>query len=106
MIIVQGYLRVAPEKFALYARRIATHAGLAAASDGCLQYSLAEDPGEPGLIWVGERWRDKAAQAAHLASDHMAEFNGFMKHMGLISANIAAYECEGDGQWLMRVGQK
>jgi quinol monooxygenase YgiN len=106
MIIVQGYMRVAPEKFFTYARRIVEHAARAAACDGCLQYSISEDPGEPGLLWVAERWRDKSAQAAHLASDHMAEFNNFMKHMNLRSADIAAYECLGEGQWLMRIRSK
>ncbi len=104
MIIVQGHFRVCPEKFALYRRRVADHAALVAVLDGCLQYSISEDPGEPGLLWVGERWRDKAAQAAHMAGDHMAVFNGFMKHLTLKSADIAAYTCDSEGQWMMRAG--
>lgn len=72
--------------------------------DRCLQYSLSEDPGVPGLIWVAERWRDREAQAAHMAGDHMGQFNQFMKHMPINAAHIASYEIEGEGQWLMRVG--
>jgi quinol monooxygenase YgiN len=106
MIIVQGWMRVAPDKLALYLRRIADHSAVIAGSEGCVQYSIAEDPGEPGLLWIGERWRDKTAQAAHLASDHMAVFNNFMKHLKLQSADIAAYDCPGDGQWMMRVVPK
>jgi quinol monooxygenase YgiN len=106
MIIVQGYMRVAPEKFALYTRRIADHSAVVATSEGCLQYSISEDPGEAGLLWVGERWRDKASQAVHLASDHMATFNNFMKHMHLKSADIAVYDCDSEGQWIMRVAAK
>ena len=103
MIIVQGYLQVLPEKFVLYRARIAIHIAHIAALDGCLQYSISQDPGVPGKLWVSERWRDKAAQAAHMAGNHMAEFNNFMRHMELKSAHIAAYEVVDNGTWLMRI---
>ena len=51
-----------------------------------------------------ERWRDKASQAAHLAGDHMGEFNQFMKHMPMSAGHIASYQVEGNGEWLLRVG--
>lgn len=104
MIIVQGFMKVQPEDYALYKKRLVLHSAHVQMLDGCSQYSLAEDPGLPGLIWVSERWMDKASQAAHLAGDHMGRFNEFMKHMPISAAHIACYECEGDGQWLMRVG--
>jgi quinol monooxygenase YgiN len=104
MIIVQGFLKVQPEDFAQYKRRIVLHAAMVQMLDGCLQYSMAEDPGIPGLIWVSERWRDRASQAAHMAGDHMGEFNQFMKHMPISAAHIASYDVAGEGQWLMRVG--
>jgi quinol monooxygenase YgiN len=104
MIIVQGFMKVQPEDFAQYKRRIVLHMAHVQMLDGCLQYSLSEDAGIPGLIWVAERWRDKEARAAHLAGDHMGQFNQFMKHMPITAAHIANYDVEGDGQWLMRVG--
>lgn len=104
MIIVQGFMKVQPADFALYRRRIALHAVHVQTLDGCLQYSLSEDPGVPGLIWVSERWRDKVAQAAHLGGEHMGRFNEFMKHMPIIAAHIACYNCDDEGKWLMRVG--
>lgn len=106
MIIVQGYMRVAPAKFTEFSQRFAAHSATVAAYDGCLQYSISEDPGEPGLLWIGERWRDKAAQSSHLASDHMAIFNNLMKHLDLKSAEITAFECTGERQWLMRTTGK
>ena len=104
MIIVQGFMKVLPEDFTQYKRRIVLHMAQVQMLDGCIQYSLSEDPGIPGLIWVAERWRDKVAQAAHLAGDHMGQFNQFMKHMPISAAHIASYELESEGQWLMRVG--
>ena len=65
MIIVQGFIKVEPKDFAQYKRRIVLHAARVQILDGCLQYSMSEDPGIPGLIWVSERWRDIEAQAAH-----------------------------------------
>ena len=104
MIIVQGFMKVLPEDFAQDKRRIVLHMAHVQMLDGCLQYSLSEDAGIPGLIWVAERWRDKEAQAAHMAGDHMGQFNQFMKHMPISAAHIASYELEGEGNWLMRVG--
>lgn len=104
MILVQGFMKVNPDDLAKYRRRLVLHMARVQTLDGCLQYSLSEDPGVPGLIWVAERWRDKAAQAAHLVGDHMAEFNQFMKHMPLSAAHIASYEAGNEGEWLMRIG--
>jgi quinol monooxygenase YgiN len=104
MIIVQGFMRVEPEHLQQYKRRLVLHSAQVQLLDGCLQYSLSEDPGIPGLVWVSERWRDKAAQAAHMVGDHMAAFNQFMKHMPISAAHVASYEVQGEGQWLMRVG--
>lgn len=104
MIIVQGFMKVQPQDFAFYRKRIVLHCAHVQMLDGCLQYSLSEDSGIPGLIWVAERWREKAAQAAHLAGDHMGQFNEFMKHMPIEAAHIASYEIAGEGMWLMRVG--
>ena len=104
MIIVQDFMKVQPEDFVQYKRRIVLYMAHVQLLDGCLQYSLSEDPGVPGLIWVAERWRDREAQAAHMAGDHMGQFNQFMKHIPISAAHIASYEIEGEGQWLMRVG--
>jgi quinol monooxygenase YgiN len=104
MIIVQGFLKVQPDDFAQYKKRIVLHNAQVQLTDGCLQYSMAEDPGVPGLIWVSERWRDREAQAAHMVSDTMGAFNQFMKHMPISAAHIASYDVDGAGRWLMRVG--
>ena len=104
MIIVQGFMKVQPDDFARYKKRIVLHAAHVRTLAGCLQYSLSEDPGVPGLIWVAERWRDKEAQASHLAGEHMGRFNEFMKFMPVLAAHIASYDTPSEGQWLMRVG--
>ncbi len=104
MIIVQGFMKVNPDDLVKYRRRLVLHMARVQILDGCMQYSLSEDPGIAGLIWVAERWRDRASQAAHMAGDHMGEFNQFMKHMPISAAHIASYEVGSEGEWLMRVG--
>jgi quinol monooxygenase YgiN len=106
MIIVQGFMRVDASRVQLYRKRLALHIALVQTLDGCLQYSLSEDFDEPGLLWIGERWRDGAAHAAHSAGNHMGEFNVFMKHMNLSAAHFAKYDVAGEGEWLMRIGQE
>jgi quinol monooxygenase YgiN len=44
MIIVQGFMKVLPEDFVQYKRRIVLHMAQVQMLDGCLQYSLSEDP--------------------------------------------------------------
>jgi quinol monooxygenase YgiN len=104
MIIVIGYMQVRPEHLEQLKHRLGAHCTLVQQFDGCVQYSLAEDIAEPGKIWVAERWRDRTAQAAHMAGDHMAAFNMMMKYMPLISAQIESYETDDAGQWIIRAG--
>jgi quinol monooxygenase YgiN len=103
MIIVQGFMQVMPEKYALYQKRVAIHCAAVSVLDGCLQYSISPDGSIAGKLWVSERWRDRDAQAVHMASDHMAQFNYFMRHLRMQCAHIAAYEVAGEGKWLMRI---
>lgn len=74
MLLVTGSFRVPPGR--IDAARAAMTAMIAAsrAEPGCLDYAYAEDLLEPGLIRVVERWTDRAALDAHLASRHLAEW--------------------------------
>jgi quinol monooxygenase YgiN len=38
------------------------------AEDGCLEYTFAADPLEPGRVILFERWENQAALDAHLAA--------------------------------------
>jgi quinol monooxygenase YgiN len=38
------------------------------AEDGCLEYTFAADPLEPGRVILFERWESQAALDAHLAA--------------------------------------
>ncbi len=102
MILVTGHIRVRPEDTDLFRRRLGDLADTVRALDGCLQYAIATDIVDNGLWWISERWRDRTAQAAHSAGDHMARFNMMMKHVKIIEAKVEIYEVDKPGQWLIR----
>jgi quinol monooxygenase YgiN len=102
MIIVMGHIRVRPEDTELFRRRLGEHADTVRELEGCLQYAIATDMADPALWWISERWQDRAAQAAHMAGDHMARFNMLMKHMKIIEARIESFEADDMGTWLIR----
>ena len=54
---------------------------VAAKEEGTLSYTLNRDPKNPGTLVFIERYRDKAAPDAHMASPHFQTF--FAKGMKL-----------------------
>ncbi|GAA2493601.1 antibiotic biosynthesis monooxygenase [Streptomyces thermolineatus] len=56
MIIVSGYLHVAPEKRDAYVAGCRGIVERARASDGCLDFALSADQVDPGRVNVYERW--------------------------------------------------
>ncbi|KDN22896.1 putative quinol monooxygenase [Amycolatopsis rifamycinica] len=56
MIIVAGWLAVAPEARAAYLEGCAEAVRLARAAPGCLEYALGADLLDPGRVTVYERW--------------------------------------------------
>jgi quinol monooxygenase YgiN len=58
---------------------------------GCLGYGYAEDVLEPGLIHVTERWTDRAALDAHVATAHLAAWRAQWAVLGLHSRDLAIY---------------
>jgi quinol monooxygenase YgiN len=103
MIIVMGHIRIRAADADRLSRRLVEHETTVRALDGCLHYAISHDAAEPGRLWVNERWRDKEAQAAHLAGDHMAAFNQLMMGSKMIDANVQMFNCDGPGEWLLRV---
>ncbi len=102
MIIVMGHIRVRPEDTETFRRRLGEHADIVRNFSGCLHYAIATDMADPGLWWVSERWQDQAAQAEHMAGDHMARFNMMMKHVKISEARIERFETEDTGKWIIR----
>lgn len=62
------------------------------AEDGCLAYSYAEDVLEPGLIHVGERWRDRAALERHFRTTHLADWRRCWAAFGIGERSLTLFE--------------
>jgi quinol monooxygenase YgiN len=56
MIIIAGWLRVAPTERARYLADCETVMRMAQAAPGCLDFVLSADPMDPARIRVFERW--------------------------------------------------
>ena len=94
MIIVMGTVRLPPGN--IEAARPVMTATLEAtrAEDGCIAYAYAVDLLDPGLIHIAERWRDKAALAAHFKAAHMDTWRAAQPALGLSERNIRVYETD------------
>ena len=94
MLLVQGWVRFAPETMPQFRAAGAKMIAETNREDGCLHYTFAEDVADPGLVLISERWRDQAAIDAHSKSAHMAEFLGAMGAMAPQGMDIRLYSGE------------
>ena len=67
MIIISGTFELEPEQRDAYIA--SRHEGMrtSRAEAGCIEYTFAADPLEPGRVVLFERWEDQASLDAHLA---------------------------------------
>jgi quinol monooxygenase YgiN len=76
MIVVTGYLTIAPEHRAAAEAAIATLVPLTVAEQGCVEYRYSADVLEPNRINIVEQWASEEAMNVHMGTDHLAEFMG------------------------------
>ncbi len=94
MILVMGTFRMPPENVALALSAAAQVVNATRAEDGCIAYSYAQDLFDPGLIHVSEKWRDRAALAAHARSAHMQEWIAARAGLNLSDRDIRVFESD------------
>ena len=92
MLLVTGYLRVRMNDIERLRGPISRQVGAVREFYGCEDYSFGIDLLEPDLLRVAERWRTRAAQAAHLIGDHMVEFNIAMRAANVVATSVDSYE--------------
>ncbi|EKE69392.1 putative quinol monooxygenase [Celeribacter baekdonensis] len=90
MLIVTGYIHLAPADVAAFVEDIASFGRTTRARDGCLFYAVAPDDQVCGRMLVVERWRDQAALDAHLAADDTAALVARWQHR--MTANLAKFD--------------
>lgn len=92
MLIIAGTVQIRPET-----RERAIEAGLAMqeatrAEPGCIQYGFSVPIEDESTVLVFEVWEDQAANDAHSASAHMADFLGVMAEVVDGPVELTKYE--------------
>lgn len=97
MIQINGTIQLAAGTVAAKPDVVAAIKAMVAASraeDGCFTYTFAQDMSDPDVLIIYERWRDRAALAAHGASAHMAEFQKVMAANPPLGRDLRIYETD------------
>ncbi|WP_374346210.1 putative quinol monooxygenase [Phenylobacterium sp.] len=94
MIIVEGWVRAAPEAIEALKAPAAAMVTATRAEPGCIDYAFAVDLLDPGLLRIIEKWTDDAALAAHFQTPHMAAFNAALAGTARQGAQVDAYSAE------------
>ena len=90
MLIVTGYIHLAPPDVEEFVADMATFARTTRAREGCLFYAVAPDDPGSGRMLVVERWRDQAALDAHLAAGDTAAF--VERWQGRMTSDLAKFD--------------
>lgn len=94
MIQINGTLKLAPDTLSKGREAIVAMVRASRAEDGCLEYGFAQDLTDPDVLYLVERWRDRAALDAHSASPHMTEFRRAMSANPAIERDLRIFETD------------
>jgi quinol monooxygenase YgiN len=92
MIVIGGTMRLPPENLEQLRPHMETVITANRAEAGCIEFALAEDVLQPGLIRVFEIWADQAALDAHRKTQHLATWRATGETLGLGDRKLFVYE--------------
>jgi len=78
MIQINGTIQMSADATGEATEALVKMVRISREEDGCIDYTFARDLADPDTLVLFERWRDQEALQAHMASDHMAEFQKVM----------------------------
>jgi quinol monooxygenase YgiN len=90
MVIVAGFLRVAPEARSQYLSGCTVVIRAARAAAGCVDFHLSADPIEPGRINIFEQWESVAAVEAFRGAGPSGD-----QQAAVLDAQVTQYEVAG-----------
>ncbi|WP_164156457.1 putative quinol monooxygenase [Sandarakinorhabdus rubra] len=96
MIVVTGTFRLPAAGLVDALPAMAAMVTASRAEPGCIAYAYAQDLFEPGLIHVVERWRDRAALAAHFETPHLAAWRAQFAALGITGRTLELMEGEAE----------
>ncbi|MBW4459631.1 MAG: antibiotic biosynthesis monooxygenase [Nodosilinea sp. WJT8-NPBG4] len=83
MILVSGKVRFYQDDLERIRPAMAVMINASLAEDGCIDYAYSIDVLDPTIMRIIERWRDRAALAAHFQTRHMAEWNAVLAELNI-----------------------
>ncbi len=94
MVIVEGWVRMAPDVLAKFEPAAVKMITASRAEAGCIDYAYARDLLDPGVLRIAEKWRDQAALDVHFATPHMAEFLVVLGSVERQGGDVRVYDSE------------
>lgn len=94
MIVIEGTVRLDPDRIEEARPEMEAMIEASRAEEGCIDYAYSVDLLEPGLVRVNERWESREALKAHFQTAHMARWRGVIGSLGLRDRSLRLYEAE------------
>lgn len=94
MILVEGWVRLAPGAIDQFLPAARAMISASRAEPGCLDYAYARDLLEPDTLRIAELWKDEAALAEHFRTPHMATFQAALATLAIEAASVQVYAGE------------
>lgn len=94
MIVIEGTVRVPPERVEAARPAMETMIRASRAESGCIDYAYSVDLLDPGLVRVTERWESREALKAHFATPHMAAWREEIASLGITDRSLRLYEAD------------
>jgi quinol monooxygenase YgiN len=94
-VVIIGHFRLPVENLEAARAPMARVVAATRSEPGCIKYSYALDPDDPGLVHVSEVWESQAALDAHFTSAHMKQWQEERAGLGLSDRQITGYTVSG-----------
>jgi quinol monooxygenase YgiN len=95
MVIVGGTFEFEPGQRELFLASREAMMRTSRAENGCIEYTFAADPLEPGRVVLYERWESQEALDAHIAAQRAAP-RSTEQEVTPISSSILIYDVSGE----------
>jgi quinol monooxygenase YgiN len=91
MLIVAGEIRVQAGTRDQFITAVRPLVAATLLEEGCHTYAFTPDPDDDDLLRLYELWDDEPSLAAHLGSEHIAEWRAVSAVLPILSADIMKY---------------
>jgi len=91
-VAVIGILRFPPDRMSEILEHLRILVDSTYQNDGCIAYTVAVDPFDPGLIRFSELWPDHESLSRHLQAPHIEPWRAAARNCGLLERKFTAFD--------------